>query len=372
MLQAESRYQEVQSHSPTQHLAPVSGSTVIGLIGPGSVGSLVLDRMSRNGSPKRTLLGIANSTRMTLSSSCLANTGWRNALATSSERSCIDSLARHLANTLADRHILVDTTASPEVAERHAAWLESGLEVVTANKWAAAGPQANWHRLDRPGYRYATTVGAGLPILETLRGLRRAGDRLLSIEGVLSGSLSYLISRIGEGQSFPDTIAEAHRLGLTEPDPRLDLSGVDVARKLVIAARAAGLRIERDAIEVESLVPVGGHEATLNAFLADRHALEAHWQRMVESSPGSGETIVHLGRIEVDDSGKPRARVGLVRVDAGNPFAASSPGDNIVALRTETYRDQPIWIRGPGAGADITALQVWVEVVAGDSSGIPV
>lgn len=336
----------------------------LALIGPGNVGSRVLDLMVRHPSRDRVLLGIANSRRMCLADTCLAGADWRERLGAATAPSRVDRLVHFLGRTPARRRVLVDVTASPEVAARHADWLAEGFEVVTANKWAAAGDTAQWPRLDRPGYRYATTVGAGLPVLETLGRLQAAGDRLLSIEGVLSGTLSFLTRQVSAGRDFADSVREAHRLGLSEPDPRLDLSGLDVARKLVIAARAAGLSLDLSQVTVESLVPPGSEAQSTAAFLEDAEALRSHWNDRSANCPGEGPALVHVGHASAGDDGAVRARVGLQRVAADHPFAGLGAGDNMVAIRTATYREQPIWIRGPGAGADITARQVWADLVA--------
>jgi len=227
----------------------------------------------------------------------------------------------------------------------------------------AAGELQHAPDLNNPRYRHATTVGAGLPILQTLRALRRAGDRLLSIEGVLSGTLSYLSRRVADGEPFSRCVVTAHQEGMTEPDPRLDLGGVDVARKLVIAARAGGLALRLDQVEIDSLIPPAATEISIPEFLAGAEDLDRRWREAAATCPGQGSAIAHVGQVTIADDGCVQARVGLKRLPAAHPLAAVLPGDNIVAIRTQAYRDQPIWIRGPGAGADITALQVWSEVV---------
>jgi len=358
--------QPVEPRLPSLAVRPLPdpGSTLVGLIGPGNVGSRVLDLMARHASPERTLLGIANSRSMRLARTCLADPHWRESLDNSTEPSSVARLANFLAGLPAGRRILVDVTASRSVAERHADWLASGFEVVTANKWAAAGEQSQWPRLARRGYRYATTVGAGLPVLDTLRSLNAAGDRLVAIEGVLSGTLSFLMRRLSDGRDFAECVSEAHALGLTEPDPRLDLSGLDVARKLVIAVRAAGLSLDIEEVAIDSLVSPETRACTPEAFLGQSAAMRRHWDRLRGECPGRGEAIVHLGRASVEADGRVRARVGLERVSADSPFAGLDAGDNMVSIRTRTYSEQPIWIRGPGAGSDVTALQVWSEIVA--------
>lgn len=344
---------------------PAATCAAIGLIGPGNVGSRVLSRMAAQHWPGLFLSAIANSRRMVLSSECLAGRDWQGQLAGAELASDVDRLADFVGELPVDRRILVDVTASAEVAERHARWLADGFEVVTANKWAASGPQEGWARLERPNYFHATTVGAGLPILATLAGLRRAGERIAAIEGVLSGTLSYLTACVNAGYSFADSVVEAHELGLTEPDPRLDLNGIDVARKLVIAARAGGLALDLDDVEIDSLVPPDQAHVPTASFLAATGVLDGGWQRARERCPGNGSTLCHVGRLICDAEGRVHARVGLARYERDHPFVAISPGDNIVTIRTETYGDDPIWIRGPGAGAEVTALQVFSQILAG-------
>lgn len=342
----------------------------VGLIGPGNVGSRVLSRLADHARPGLSLVAIADSKRMLLSRECLSGQPWRELLDCSEDRSDVDRLTEFVVGVPTGRRILIDATASREVAGRHADWLAAGFEVVTANKWAAAGSRADWSRLARPNYRYATTVGAGLPILDTLSGLRRAGDRVLAIEGILSGTLSYLTAQVAAGHGFAESVRAAHRAGLTEPDPRLDLGGVDVARKLVIAARAAGLDLELDEVAIDSLVPPHLADVSLADFLDDADGVNAHWVEALRGCPGRGSVPCHVGRVIRHGNGRIGARVGLQRVAARHPFAAIHPGDNIVAITTAAYRERPIWIRGPGAGADITALQVCSDVLAAAQSNL--
>src|SRR5699024_4543146 len=280
------------------------------------------------------LHAVSNSRRMVLSPTGLAGNSWRHRLNDSSRVADVNELARFIAALPARRHLLVDVTASPEVAAHHAEWLADGFEVITANKWAAAGELEFAPDLHSPRYRHATTVGAGLPILQTLRGLRRAGDCLLGIEGVLSGTMSFLTSQVASGKPFSRALVDAHAAGLTEPDPRLDLGGLDVARKLVIAARAAGLALRLDEVDVDSLVPTAAADLAVPAFLSRSDALDARWREAAAGCPGRGATVIHAGHVSVDESGRVHARVGLRRVPPEHPLAAISPGDNIVSIRT--------------------------------------
>ncbi len=255
----------------------------------------------------------------------------------------------------------MDLTASPEVAARHAQWLRAGLEVVTANKWAVAAGEEAYQRLraasEVSAYRHATTVGAGLPLLETIQRLRASGERILSVSGLFSGTLSYLTQALATGRPFSEALSEAQQQGLTEPDPRLDLSGLDVARKLIITARAAGHSIDPKQVAVESLYPETLADWPLADFL-DRAGpeLDAYWQ----AHPACKQQGVPRYVATVDGEG--RAQVGIRCLPADHPFVAIGPTDNIFQIRTDSYDDTPIIIRGPGAGARVTATQVLADI----------
>lgn len=339
----------------------------LGLIGPGNVGSRVLEFMSARCPEGLQLLGVANSSRMVLADRGLSPAEWQSGLEGSALCPDLDWLARFVAARPFDRHILVDVTASPEVAARHTDWLASGFEVVTANKWALAGELPAYRRLQAArgngNYWSATTVGAGLPLVDTVAGLRRAGDRIERIEGVFSGTLAYLTHGVRAGRSFSACVADAHRLGLTEPDPRLDLSGLDVVRKLVITARAAGIDLELGQVEVQSLVPGTLESGPVEHVLTAGDILDEHWASAAAASPGQGTVLQHLGQVELACDGTVQARAGLCRIPPDHPCAGVAAGENLFRIQTECYRDNPIVIRGPGAGRNVTALQVWSDIV---------
>ncbi|QKK01365.1 MAG: homoserine dehydrogenase [Pseudomonadota bacterium] len=338
--------------------------TAVGLIGSGKVGSRVLSRLADQRPEGVTVVGLANSRRMLLAPGDLAAPDWKPRLAAAGARSDIERLAAHVGRQPHARHVIVDVTGSRAVAERHPGWLADGFAIVTANKWAACGPAASWARLDCSAYFDATTVGAGLPILDALRALRRAGDRVERIDGVLSGTLSALLAEVANGRSFADSLLRAHRDGLTEPDPRLDLGGMDVARKLVIAARAGGLALELDEVEVQAWLDPDLAGLPLPAFLAAHRRIDDAWSGAVAAAPGQGEMLCHVGEVARTVDGAARARVGLRRVSRLHPFAAIGAGENIVAIHSAGYAPKPIWIRGPGAGAGVTALQICAGLAA--------
>jgi homoserine dehydrogenase len=264
---------------------------------------------------------------------------------------------------------MVDATASALLATDHPEWLARGYHVATANKAAAGGDLPTWRALQTAlgtGVRYgdAATVGAGLPVLSTLRRLRSCGDRLLTLEGVLSGSLSYLFNHYDGSRPFSGLLREAHALGYTEPDPRLDLSGQDVARKLLILARHAGFALGSDELDVQSLVPEPLRRLSAAAFL-DRLAdgaleeLDAPLAARHAQARSRGKVLRFLARL--DRHG--RARAGLVEVDAAHPAARLGGTDNLFALTTTCYRSRPLVIQGPGAGPQVTAQALLGDVL---------
>ncbi|MGN6112448.1 MAG: hypothetical protein ACTHOC_05490, partial [Luteimonas sp.] len=237
--------------------------------------------------------------------------------------------------------IAIDATASDALAARHADWLASGVHVVTACKLGQGAGLARWEAIRdasaRGGARSGdrATVGAGLPLLRTIRALREGGDRIHGIAGVLSGSLAWLLSRYDGRRPFAELVDEARALGYTEPDPRQDLSGEDVRRKLLILARAAGVPLEPEAVAVRPLDAGAVAEARTRA-LADG-------------------VLRYVARLECGAGGPARARVGLEVMPAGDALAAGTGTDNRVAIRSDRYPAQPLLIQGPGAGAEVTA-----------------
>lgn len=261
--------------------------------------------------------------------------------------------------------IVIDATASDAVAGWHADWLSRGVHVVTANKLGAGSggsrAQAIAQACAASGARYgdAATVGAGLPLLRSLRALVAGGDRIHRVEGVLSGSLAWLFNHYDGMRPFSGFVRQARQAGYTEPDPRIDLSGEDVRRKLLILARAAGLPLDQADVRVESLVPaelaalppdsVDGALAQLDAPVAARFK-EAY---------RNGGRLRFVGRFDRD-----RASVGLQVLPEDHPLCGGSGTDNRVAIYSDRYDEQPLVVQGPGAGAGITAAALLDDVLA--------
>lgn len=273
------------------------------------------------------------------------------------------SVARLLARR--DRPlVLVDATASPELAAEHPALLEAGVAVVTANKHGGCLPlDAHRRRVaaEREGtpYAAATTVGAGLPVLRAVADLRRSGDRLLELQAVVSGTLSFVLGRLHEGRRFSEAVAEARQLGLSEPDPREDLSGLDVARKLLVVLRTAGLPLELGQVELEPLLPAELPSGLTAAGLVEQLAGEdAAWERRAAAARVAGRRLAYVASFA-----RGRARAGVEELPAESPLARARPGENVVQLRSQRYDALPLTLAGPGAGPDLTAANLLADLV---------
>ena len=277
------------------------------------------------------------------------------------EPSGLDVLTDRVTGARLERLVVVDATASTEVAARHADWLRAGVAVVTPNK-EATGQAAEARAASRAGeapYLYDASVGAGLGIVGRLRDLVRTGDRVLGIEGVLSGTLSFVMNRMRDGADFSQAVAEAREAGLTEPDVRDDLSGRDVALKLALLAREVGVRVSADDVVVESLVPNGLEEVPLDEFWQRLPDADDDWRRRLADAP-DGE-VQYVARLGAD--GSIRAGVEAVAAEAGSLLAALRASEVAVVVHTERSGDHPIFFQGPGASADVTAAVVLADIV---------
>lgn len=261
--------------------------------------------------------------------------------------------------------ILVDATASDTVAGWHAEWLARGVHVVTANKLGNGGALARAEAIHDAaaatgaGYGDAATVGAGLPVLHAIRALVAGGDRVRAIEGLLSGSLAWLFDQYDGSRPFSDLVREARTRGYTEPDPRIDLSGEDVRRKLLILARAAGITLEADAVHVESLLSDALAAAPADAINDALDALDAPLAARLDQARAEGARLRFVARFDGE-----RAEVGLRALPADHPLCAGGGTDNRVAIRSCRYDAQPLVIQGPGAGAEVTAAGLLDDVLA--------
>ncbi len=335
------------------------------LLGAGKVGGAFLQLLRTQAGANLRLVGVANSRRQQTRPEALAVRRLRERLDAAGEARDDKALLQALHASDAPRKVIIDATASCDLAACHPEWLARGCHVVTANKALAGGALPGWHALQAartPGRLYgdSATVGAGLPAIATLRRLHACGDRIVRIEGVFSGSFSYLFNHYDGRQPFSTLLREACALGYTEPDPRADLSGEDVARKLLILARTAGFPLERTAVEVEGLVPASLRGVPRDEFLARLDELDAPLAARNASAMVHGRVLRYLARFEADGI----ARVGLAEVDATHPAAHLLGADNLFAFTSARYAQRPLVIQGAGAGPEVTAQALLGDVLA--------
>ncbi|HZO22257.1 MAG TPA: bifunctional aspartate kinase/homoserine dehydrogenase I, partial [Steroidobacteraceae bacterium] len=344
----------------------------IGLIGPGTVGRVLLDQLASQSGRLRQefkldlrVRGLLASRRMLLSESGVPLAHWKQQF---SEQAIEANFGRFLEHVRVDylaHTVIIDCTASAEVAKHNPQWLAAGIHIVTPNKKANSADLAFYRSLRdarRAGsahYLYEATVGAGLPIVQTLRDLRETGDDIESVEGIFSGTLAYLFNLYDGRMPFSDIVREARQRGYTEPDPRDDLSGMDVARKLIILGREMGLKLELSDVSVESLVPPGLDSGSIEEFMSRLPQHDAAMSARVAAAHGRGKVLRYVGRLTADG----KATVGLMELDTKHPFANIALTDNVVRFATRRYCDNPLIVQGPGAGPEVTAGGVFADLL---------
>lgn len=340
----------------------------LALLGTGTVGSAVWARLAGwHGTPlgqRLSLVHAANSRYALGNPAGIPSDAGELLLQHAPQASSLAAVEDALAGT--GTRIVIDATASEAVAAQHAHWLARGIHVVTACKLGQGTSLARWQAIQGArhtgGTRYgdSATVGAGLPLLRSLRALQAGGDRIHAIAGVLSGSLAWLFNHYDGKQPFSGFVRQARDAGYTEPDPREDLSGEDVRRKLLILARASGFALEAEAVRVQSLVPPALAALPREALDAALPALDAPLRQHYARAYKDGARLRFVARLDADG----RATVGLEALPAEHPLAGGGGTDNRVAIWSDRYRDQPLLIQGPGAGAAVTAAALLDDALA--------
>jgi aspartokinase/homoserine dehydrogenase 1 len=343
----------------------------IGLIGPGTVGRVLLAQIDSQIERLRALnldlrvRGIATSTRMLLEQNAVDLDHWAERLAAAGEPLDLVKFANHVQADFIPHTVIIDCTASAAVAANYGMWLKRGIHIVTPNKKANSGTMPYYRELQEAGraagthYLYEATVGAGLPVIQTLRDLRETGDEITRIEGIFSGTLAYLFNVFDGRESFSSIVRDAKAKGYTEPDPRDDLSGLDVARKLIILAREMGLTLEMSDVQVEGLVPKALEKCGVDEFMARLPEFDATMAATLADARAKNQVLRYVGRIDVDG----KATVGLIRLDAKHAFANIALTDNVVRFATRRYCENPLIVQGPGAGPEVTAAGVFSDLL---------
>ena len=344
----------------------------IGLIGPGTVGAVLLEQLA---SQRERLLrdfhldlrvrGILTSKRMLLSDTSLTLDDWR-AAASSGQRSDMEAFEEHIHAEHLPHTVILDCSASAAIADQYPRWLGKGIHIATPNKKANSGALDLYTRVMESRreagshYLYEATVGAGLPIIVTLRDLRQTGDEIKRIEGIFSGTLAYLFNVWDGSQPFSSVVRDAKARGFTEPDPRDDLSGMDVARKLVILAREMGLKLELGDVALEGLIPAQLAACPPDEFMNRLGELDAPMLARLQSAQKAGRVLRYVAAL---DAATRKASVGLVELERSHPFANINLTDNIVQFVTSRYHQNPLVVQGPGAGPAVTAGGVFADLL---------
>ena len=349
--------------------------------GVGTVGGSLLDQIRRQQEKlmrelrlKLVVVGIASGHNAIFSREGINLENYREQLA-AAPASSIGRLHDEVIGMNIFNSVFVDCTASPDVAGLYADFLEHNINVVAANKIAASSDYADYRHLKEISkqrgvkFLFETNVGAGLPIIRTINDLRNSGDKILRIEAVLSGTLNYIFNTISEAVPFSETVRMAKEEGYSEPDPRIDLSGKDVIRKLVILAREAGYEVSQEDVEARLFIPQSFFEGTLDEFWQNLPRLDADFEARRKELERQGKVWRFVAKLEKQGStpdGKAVAKVSvsLEEFDRNHSFYVLEGSNNIVLLTTERYREYPMLIQGYGAGASVTAAGVFADIMS--------
>lgn len=341
-------------------------------VGTGNIGSTLFRQIREqhgflldNNDIEIKVVGISNSRKMLFAADGIALDGWKEALQASGEPADLEAFVERMKQLNLPNCVFIDNTASELPIRYYEGIFRANISVVTCNKIANSGSFDRYRLLRDTARRhgvdffYETNVGAGLPIVRVLRDLMMSGDRIVRIEAILSGTISYIFNNFTGDASFYDVVKTAQELGFTEPDPRDDLRGTDFMRKMLILARDAGYTLEPEDVELGAILPEACIKAaSVDDFYRELKAADAHFEGLKQQAAAGGKVLRYIGTLE-----EGKVSIGLEMVDGNHPFFALSGSDNIISFTTERYKDRPLVVKGPGAGAEVTAAGVFADLV---------
>jgi aspartokinase/homoserine dehydrogenase 1 len=342
------------------------------LIGVGLIGGTLIDQIKdQNEELKKRfaidfkVAGIANSKTMVFDENGLDLEDWKKTLEESNENSTIQGFINGMKNLNLSNSIFVDNTANKDIPDYYKEILEANISITTPNKVATSSSYASYKELKKTAidkgiyFLYETNVGAGLPILSTIKNLINSGDKIEKIEAVVSGSLSYIFNQFDGREKFSTLVQKAKELGYTEPDPREDLSGQDVKRKITILGREAGFEIEPEEVMLKPILPDIVMVANdVDEFFIALESMDSTMKKLVEDASSEGKVLRFIA-----ETSSEKSHIALRSVDINHPFYGLSGADNMIVITSQRYQSRPLVVKGPGAGAEVTAGGVFADLL---------
>jgi len=341
-------------------------------LGTGNIGKTLFNQLNAhsqylkdNNGIQVKIAGISNTRKMTFNSDGISLDTWQDDLQASPYEADLQAFISKMKEMNLPNCVFIDNTASPVPIGFYEQVFKANISVITCNKIGNSGSYQQYKTFKDTARRhgvdffYETNVGAGLPIINTLKNLMNSGDRVQRIEAILSGTISFIFNNFKGDANFHDVVKEAQEKGYTEPDPRDDLSGKDFMRKMLILARDAGYAMEEADVEIESVLPKASLEAkSVEDFYATLKTEDAHFAKLKDQAEKDGRVLRYIGKLE---DGK--VTITLQMVDENHPFYMLSGSDNIISFTTDRYKERPLVVKGPGAGAEVTAAGVFADLI---------
>lgn len=342
------------------------------ILGTGNIGGTLINQLHQQSEFLREqndldirIVGLSNSRKMLFNEEGVNLDDWSNELDKEGEVANLAVFIEHMQNLNLPNCVFIDNTASTLPTTYYLEVFESNISIVTCNKIANSGDYSQYQALKETAkkhgvdFYYETNVGAGLPIIRVLKDLMLSGDRITKIEAILSGTISYIFNHFVGASNFGEVVKQAQELGFTEPDPRDDLSGTDFMRKMLILARDAGFPLETEDVKLEAILPKVCMEAeSVDAFYQSLQEQNDYFENLKKEAASQQKLLRYIGTLE-----EGKVSISMEMVDITHPFYSLSGSDNIISFTTERYKNTPLVVKGPGAGAEVTAAGVFADLV---------